>query len=337
MTTVKTRKKLIEVALPLEAINKESSREKSIRHGHPSTMHLYWARRPLATARAVIFAQMVDDPSACPELFPTVKQQEKERQRLFRLMEKLVIWENTTDTALMDSAKGEIMNSWRRACTDNADHPDAARLFDRNKPPGFHDPFAGGGALPFEAQRLGLDSYASDLNPVAVLINKAMIEIPPKFAGKPPINNQEPDGLSVGAWGGAKGLANDVAYYGKLMNDWAFAEIGKFYPEVKITDSAINARPELRSLKGQTIKVIAYLHTRTLKCPNPGCGCEMPLLSSFCLSVKKGRESFLQPVKTAEGKISLRLRPNCRLMLRMSKLDINEACLGSLSAMPAAA
>lgn len=304
MTTVKTRKKLIEVALPLEAINKESSREKSIRHGHPSTMHLYWARRPLATARAVIFAQMVDDPSSCPELFPTAKQQEKERQRLFRLIEKLVIWENTTDLALMDSAKGEIMNSWRRACTDNADHPDAARLFDRNKPPGFHDPFAGGGALPFEAQRLGLDSYASDLNPVAVLINKAMIEIPPKFAGKPPINSKGTASLSLGEWGGAKGLANDVAYYGQVMNDWAFAEIGKFYPEVKITDSTISARPELRSLKGQTIKVIAYLHTRTLKCPNPGCGCEMPLLSSFCLSVKKGRESFLQPVKTPEGKIS---------------------------------
>ena len=179
-----TPKKLIEVALPLEAINIASAREKSIRHGHPSTLHLWWARRPLAAARAVIFAQMVDDPSSHPDLFPTEKAQEKEQERLFDIIKALVLWENTTNEKVLQQARDEIWNSWRRTCAANADHPRAKELFDRNKLPAFHDPFAGGGALPLEAQRLGLESYASDLNPVAVLINKAMIEIPPKFAGK---------------------------------------------------------------------------------------------------------------------------------------------------------
>ncbi|MBU1208886.1 MAG: DUF1156 domain-containing protein [Proteobacteria bacterium] len=186
MTTL--RKKLIEVALPLDAINKASAREKSIRHGHPSTLHLWWARRPLAAARAVIFAQMVDDPSAHPDLFPTEKAQEKERQRLFRIIEDLVLWENTTNETVLQQARDEIWQSWRYTCAENADHPRAKELFDRYKLPAFHDPFAGGGSLPLEAQRLGLEAYASDLNPVAVLINKAMIEIPPKFAGRPPVN-----------------------------------------------------------------------------------------------------------------------------------------------------
>ena len=182
------RKKLIEVALPLDAINAASAREKSIRHGHPSTLHLWWARRPLAAARAVIFAQMVDDPSASPELFPTETDQEKERERLFRLIEELVKWENTTNEKVLEQARTEIRKSWRRTCADHADHPRAAELFDPDMLPAFHDPFAGGGALPLEAQRLGLEAHASDLNPVAVLINKAMIEIPPKFAGQSPVN-----------------------------------------------------------------------------------------------------------------------------------------------------
>src|SRR5450432_3026389 len=185
---MKITKKLIEVALPLDAINKASAREKSIRHGHPSTLHLWWARRPLATARAVIFAQMVDDPSAHPDLFPTERKQEKERQRLFRIIEDLVQWKNTTNETVLEAARNEIWQSWRRACAENADHPRAEELFNRNKLPAFHDPFAGGGALSLEAQRLGLESYASDLNPVAVLINKAMIEIPPKFVDESPVN-----------------------------------------------------------------------------------------------------------------------------------------------------
>ena len=181
------KKKLIEVALPLEAINVASAREKSIRHGHPSTLHLWWARRPLAAARAVIFAQMVDDPSGHPDLFPTEFAQKKERGRLFKIIEELVKWENTTNEEVLQKARDAIWQSWRYTCAENADHPRAKELFDRHVLPGFHDPFAGGGALPLEAQRLGLESYASDLNPVAVLINKAMIEIPPKFAGKPPV------------------------------------------------------------------------------------------------------------------------------------------------------
>jgi putative DNA methylase len=182
------RKKLIEVALPLEAINKASAREKLLNRGHPNTLHLWWARRPLAAARAVIFAQMVDDPSAHPEKFPTEEAQEQERQRLFRLIEELVKWENTTNETVLAQARDEIWKSWRVTCAENKDHPRAAELFNPEKLPVFHDPFAGGGSLPLEAQRLGLEAYASDLNPVAVLINKAMIEIPPKFAGRPPVN-----------------------------------------------------------------------------------------------------------------------------------------------------
>jgi putative DNA methylase len=174
---VHRRKKLIELAIPLEAINAASAREKSIRHGHPSTLHLWWARRPLAAARAVIFCQMVDDPSALQEEFPTEEAQEHERLRLFALISELVTWENTTNEQVLNRARTEIRRSWRRACADNADHPEAAELFNPEKLPGFHDPFAGGGALPLEAQRLGLEAYASDLNPVAVLINKAMIEM----------------------------------------------------------------------------------------------------------------------------------------------------------------
>jgi putative DNA methylase len=207
------RKKLIEVALPLEAINKASAREKSIRHGHPSTLHLWWARRPLAAAWAVIFAQMVDDPSSCPDLFPTEKAQEKERQRLFRIIEDLVLWENTANETVLQKARDEIWQSGRRACAENVDHPRAKELFDRHKLPAFHDPFAGGGSLPLEAQRLGLEAYASDLNPVAVLINKAMIEIPPKFAGKPPVNpeSRKDKELFKKTWRGTQGSPRTCA------------------------------------------------------------------------------------------------------------------------------
>ena len=188
MGEVVMAKKLIEVALPLDLINAASAREKSIRHGHPSTLHLWWARRPLAAARAVLFAQLVDDPSSHPELFPTEEAQTVERERLFRIIEKLVIWENTTNEKVIDEARAEIKRSWELTCKANANHPEAATLFDPENLPVFHDPFAGGGAIPLEAQRLGLTSYASDLNPVAVLINKAMIELPPKFAGQAPVN-----------------------------------------------------------------------------------------------------------------------------------------------------
>ncbi|HEY3319877.1 MAG TPA: DUF1156 domain-containing protein [Planctomycetota bacterium] len=297
-------KKLIEVALPLEAINKASAREKSIRHGHPSTLHLWWARRPLAAARAVIFAQMVDDPSAHPDLFPTEKKQEKERQRLFKIIEDLVLWENTTNEKVLQAARDEIWQSWRYACAANADHPRAKELFDRNKLPAFHDPFAGGGALPLEAQRLGLESYASDLNPVAVLINKAMIEIPPKFAGKPPVNPEarKEKTLLAREWRGAQGLAEDVRYYGKWMRDEAEKRIGHLYPKIEVTAEMAKPRPDLKQYVGQKLTVIAWLWARTVKSPDPAYAhIHVPLVSTFMLSPKAGSESYVMPVMQKDG------------------------------------
>lgn len=296
---VKTRKKLIEVALPLETINIASAREKSIRHGHPSTLHLWWARRPLAAARAVIFAQMVDDPSSWPDLFPTEKKQEKERQRLFRIIENLVQWENTTNEKVLQAARDEIWASWRRTCAENADHPNAKELFNREVLPAFHDPFAGGGALPLEAQRLGLESYASDLNPVAVLINKAMIEIPPRFADKPPVNPdaRRSSDLAGRDWRGAQGLADDVRYYGQWMRDEAEKRIGHLYPKVEVTTEMTRERPDLKPYLGQKVTVIAWLWARTVRSPNPAfAGINVPLASTFILSTKAGKEAYVEPV-----------------------------------------
>jgi putative DNA methylase len=292
------KKKLIEVALPLEAINVASAREKSIRHGHPSTLHLWWARRPLASARAVIFAQMVDDPSAHPDIFKTEKAQEKERQRLFRIIEELVKWESTTNETVLQQARDEIWQSWRYTCAENADHPRAKELFDRYKLPSFHDPFAGGGALPLEAQRLGLESYASDLNPVAVLINKAMIEIPPRFADKSPVNPISRIGQAhSGSWRGAQGLGEDVRYYGKWMRDEAEKRIGHLYPKIEITQSMVEDRPDLKRYENQKLTVIAWLWARTVKSPNPAFAeVDVPLASTFMLSTKPGKEAYVKPV-----------------------------------------
>ena len=297
---VKTSKKLIEVALPLDAINAASVREKSIRHGHPSTLHLWWARRPLAAARAVIFSQMVDDPSAHPDRFPTEQAQTQERERLFGLIEKLVKWENTNDAKVLEQAREEIRESWRRTCIDNADHPRAAELFDPDRLPAFHDPFAGGGALPLEAQRLGLEAHASDLNPVAVLINKAMIEIPPRFAGKPPVNPDAQAEFARGArWNGkgAQGLAEDVRYYGRWMRDEAEKRIGHLYPKVEVTEAMAAERPDLKGYVGRKLTVIAWLWARTVKSPNPAFAhVDVPLASTFMLSTKKGKEAWVEPV-----------------------------------------
>jgi len=262
------KKKLIEVALPLEAINKESAREKSIRHGHPSTLHLWWARRPLAACRAVLFASLVDDPSSLPEQFPTEADQDKERQRLFRLIEKLVLWENSNNRAILDEAHAEILKS-----TDG-------------NPPPIYDPFCGGGSIPLEAQRLGLEAHASDLNPVAVLITKALIEIPPKFAGRPPVNPPAKAKISgTGMWSGARGLADDVRYYGQWMRDRAFERIGHLYPKIKLP----------KEKGGGDATVIAWLWARTVKCPNPACGVRMPLVRSFSLSTKAGKKAWAEP------------------------------------------
>lgn len=263
------KKKLIEVALPLEVINSESSREKSIRFGHPSTLHLWWARRPLAAARAVIWASLVDDPSAHPDLFPTEEEQTAERQRLFKILEELVVWENTTNEEVIAEAKAEIAKS----------------TF--NNPPELLDPFAGGGTIPLEAQRLGLVTHASDLNPIAVMINKAMIEIPPRFAGISPVNQESRRALdSVDGWSGVKGLADDVRYYGEWVKQEAYNRIGHSYPTVKLS----------KEQGGGEATVIAWVWARTVKCPNPACGCVMPLASSFELSKKKGNEAWVEPI-----------------------------------------
>ena len=342
---MKIKKKLIEVALPLDAINKASAKEKSIRHGHPSTLHLWWARRPLATARAVIFAQMVDDPSgyvdvllsdpkkrraaerelkkrvaahaakrtlahddAIAEAQPTLEEviAEQERDRLFAIIKELVLWKNTTNEEVLEPARREIWQSWRRACAENAAHPRAAEIFDRHTLPAFHDPFAGGGALPLEAQRLGLEAHASDLNPVAVLINKAMIEIPPKFAGWAPVNpewrSKSKGEQTLATWRGAQGLAEDVRYYGQWMRDQAERRIGHLYPKVEVTEEMVAERPDLGRYKGRKLTVIAWLWARTVKSPNPAfAAVEVPLASTFMLSAKKGKEAYVEPVIENRG------------------------------------
>ncbi len=305
MIPIKTPKKLIEVALPLDAINAAAAREKSIRHGHPSTLHLWWARRPLAAARAVIFAQMVNDPGYQQGGgFKYGMNKEKaaiERDRLFKIIEDLVLWENTNNEEVLARARAEIVRSWRETCELNKGHPQAAELFNPEKLPAFHDPFAGGGALPLEAQRLGLESYASDLNPVAVLINKAMIEIPPKFAGRPPVNpswqEKRDDEKAMTFWQGAQGLAEDVRYYGQWMRGEAQRCIGHLYPKIEITAEMAAERPDLKPLLGQKLTVIAWLWARTVKSPNPAFShAEVPLASTFVLSSKEGKEAYVEPV-----------------------------------------
>ncbi|MGX5693985.1 DUF1156 domain-containing protein [Dermacoccus abyssi] len=269
------RRKMIEVALPLEAINKEAAREKSIRHGHPSTLHLWWARRPLAAARAVLFAQLVDDPASTDEALAITDEAERdewvarERTRLFRLIEDLVKWENSTNETVLNAARAEIMR-----CTGG-------------NPPPILDPFAGGGTIPLEAQRLGLEAHASDLNPVAVLINKALIEIPPKFADSPPVFPGAAEGTLT--WPRATGLAEDVRRYGAWMRDEAEKRIGHLYPKATLDE-------------GSEADVIAWIWARTVTCPNPACGIEMPLVRSWWLGKKKGKEAYVVPT-VVDGKV----------------------------------
>jgi len=306
LSTEKLNRKLIEVALPLEAINRESAREKSIRHGHPSTLHLWWARRPLAAARAVLFAQLVDDPSNRTSANPTVGErlaERKERDRLHELIEALVVWENVnpdkqgiplplnhaagiaknatvSGRELLELAHAEIRKSAPRK-PGREDIPEAALTDDDVELPAILDPFAGGGTIPLEAQRLGLEAHASDLNPVAVLINKALIEIPPKFADQPPVN-PDADRNRVQGWHRAQGLAEDVRLYGQWMRDEAEKRIGHLYPKATLTD-------------GTEANVIAWIWARTVTCPNPACGIQMPLVRSWWLGKKKGKEAYVVP------------------------------------------
>lgn len=300
---IKAPKKLIEVALPLKEINEACVREKSIRHGHPSTLHLYWARRPLAAARAVLFAQLVNDPGWDEELQIGYKRKadaNRKREELFEIIRELVKWENTNNEIVLEKARAEIRKSWKVTCDLNKDHPQASEIFNPDKLPAFHDPFAGGGSIPLEAQRLGLEAWASDLNPVAVLINKAMIEIPPKFVGHRPIGpipqcDQQKE-ISV-SWPGVTGLAEDVRRYGHWVRQEAFKLIGHLYPPIEITPEMISERPDLAHYKGKKLTVIAYIWARTVKSPNPLYShVDVPLTSTFLLSDKKGKEAYVEPI-----------------------------------------
>ncbi len=291
------RKKLIEVSIPLDAINKASAREKSIRHGHPSTLHLWWARRPLAACRAVLFTQLVDDPSGWPEEFPTEEAQNRERKRLHRIIEQLVPWEATNDERILGRARYEIARSIARAKGDSVPPAHDAKAvlayLAENAPP-VCDPFCGGGSIPLEAQRLGLRAHGSDLNPVAVLVSKATCEIPPKFAGFPPVNPERDPHVH---WKGAQGLADDIRYYGKWMRDEAKARIGHLYPKIKVSSAMAAERPDLKPYAGEELTVIAWLWARTVASPDPMVrGAHVPLASSFVLSSKTGKEAVVVPV-----------------------------------------
>uniref|UniRef100_UPI0035E4394C DUF1156 domain-containing protein n=1 Tax=Thermogemmatispora sp. TaxID=1968838 RepID=UPI0035E4394C len=259
-------KKLIEVALPLEAINAASAKEKSLRHGHPSTLHLWWSRKPLATARAVLFASLVDDPSAHPERFPDEASQQRERERLFTLLSELVQWDNLNNQQLWEAARAEILASTG------------------GTPPPLLDPFAGGGSIPLEAQRLSLTAFAGDLNPVAVLINMALIEIPPRFAGQAPVHPQARAELLPSQWQGAHGLAADLRAYGNWLREEAQRRIGHLYPPARLPEE-----------EGGQATVIAWLWARTVTCPNPACRARMPLVSKWWLSKRPGREAWIEP------------------------------------------
>ena len=264
-------RKLIEVAIPLEAINAASAREKSIRHGHPSTLHLWWARRPLAACRAVLFAQLVDDPSSHPDEFPTAEAVDEERKRLFKIIEDLVVWENSTNEAVLDRARAEI----RKSCGGDL--------------PPVYDPFSGGGSIPLEAQRLGLPAHGSDLNPVAVMIGKAMIEIPPKFKDREPVH---PGTRDRNHYRNAEGLAEDVKHYGEWMREQAFRRIGHLYPQVDLP----------KENGGGKATVIAWIWSRTVPSPDPAFGnVQVPIASSFLLSSKCPSGDFMSRMNRLSG------------------------------------
>ena len=301
--TIKAPKKLIEVALPLDAINMEAAlRKRKAPGGYPTTLHKWWAQRPVAAARAVIFAQMVNDPGYERGLGRGVNRGKAavERERLFKIIEDLVKWENTGNEEVLNRAREEIRNSWRETCHLNRDHPKAAELFNPDRLPVFHDPFAGAGTLPLEAQRLGFHSYASDLNPVAVTICKAMIEIPPNFAGRAPVGPRAPGSDQVEMhedWSGARGLAEDVRRYGFWMCGEAKKRLCHLYPDIEVTREMTQGRADLKPLLGRMLTVIAWLWARTVQSPNPAySNVHVPLVATFVLSSNEGKEVYIEPV-----------------------------------------
>ena len=308
--TLRIPKKLIEVNLPLDDINKACAREKAIHHGHPSTLHPYWARRPLAAARAILFASLVNDPGYEAgggfRRGINKKEAQKKREELFDIIRDLVKWENLTDEGVLARARDAIMASWRETCALNANRPDAATLFNPEKFPAFHDPFAGGGAIPLEAQRLGMDSYASDLNPLAVLLNKSMIEIPPLFSGCQPVGPNEES--APRDFHHAEGLAEDVRRYGLWMLEEAKKEIGNLYPEVTVTEGDAQDRPNLVPLIGKQLPVVAWLWARTIKSPDPRfSNVDVPLVKSFVVCSRKGHEAYIVP-EIKDQKISFEVK-----------------------------
>jgi putative DNA methylase len=350
------RKKLIEVALPLEAINEASARENYIYRGNPSAIHKWWAQRPLAACRAVLFASLVDDPDSNPDYRRpdgTVDEERaaKKRAELFDLITELVQWESLNNPRVINQARAEIarcvasrkietgelkkdaivfgakkgqlhpkgpvsgqgVTVWDVVCRQA--QPEVVDAFLAEHAPPVLDPFCGGGSIPLEAQRLGLVAQASDLNPVAVLITKALVEIPPKFAGRPPVNSdwkrKKPAERAATAWRGAAGLAEDVRYYGKWMRDEAEKRIGQLYPSVKVTAETASGRPDLKDYVGQELPVIAWLWARTVRSPNPATnGAHVPLVRSFQLSTKRGRSAWIEPavdVKHATYRFNVRV------------------------------
>lgn len=307
-------KKLIEVALPLDAINDAAVQEKSnpFLKGHPRSLHQWWARRPLPAARGILFSQMVNDPSwrweleHAREVPPNSLKASwaASRKRLFLLLEQLVKWENSSDEELLEKARTEIRKSWRETCELNSGHPEATKIFNPDILPCIHDPFAGGGAIPLEAQRLGLSSLASDLNPIAVLINKAMVEIPPKFRGKRPVNpeNRSAQSLIEREWSGAQGLAQDIRYYSTWIRNEAERRLRAHYPKIRITEEMAKTRPDLTGLVGRQLCVVAWIWARTVKSPNPAFAhVRVPLVSTFTLSTKEERGAYIDPIVEPDG------------------------------------
>jgi putative DNA methylase len=267
-TNLSYRKKLIEVALPMEWLNEASRKEKNpFTKKHPRAIHVWWSRKPLTTSRAVLFASLVDDPSEHPDLFPTQDEQEEERARLFRVIGRLVTWESAHDAEVLAAARKEILKSTGGVL------------------PAVLDPFCGGGSIPLEAQRLGLRAYAGDLNPVAVLITKALVEIPPRFSNRKPVNASTAERFADGVWEDARGLVEDIKYYGGRLAVQAADRIGSLYPESSLP----------KEHGGGRAPTSAWLWARTVKCPNPACGARAPLMSKLWLSSKKGRKAWLDP------------------------------------------
>jgi putative DNA methylase len=307
---IKSPRKLIEVSLPLDSINRSAAAEKNnpfVRR-HPRSIHTWWARRPFTAARALLFCQLVNDPGSNIgrgfKYGMNKKDAALERKRLFKIVEDLVLWENTSNQGVLERARAEIHRSWREVCELNKDHPQAADLFNPDKLPAFHDPFAGGGAIPVEAQRLGLDSYATDLNPVAILINKAMIEIPAYYADRSPVNMEvaKSTQLIKNDWHGTQGLADDLTHYGAIVRTRAEKELKHLYPDVTITEQIAIGRPDLKPYIGLKRKLVAFIRARTVASPNPAfANVHVPLASTFILSSKSGKEAYIEPIVTGQS------------------------------------